>query len=474
MSRKSLEEDSVNSESCSVELQCRSYPSYQKYKHSAIAWLGEIPAHWKVAPVNQVYAIQLGKMLQNAPATSHDMEVPYLKAQHVQWFRVDTKDAPTMWASPSDVARFGLSKGDLLVCEGGEGGRCGILNDAADGFIIQNALHRVRPREPGTKIHNDFLQYMMSSIATAGWLNALNEKATIAHFTRDKFASLRVPIPPPEEQRAIVAFLDRKTAKIDALVAKKERLIELLQEKRVTLITRAVTKGLDPAVPVKASGVEWLGAIPKHWKLRRLKRLSKEITVGVVVNPSTYVCDEGVPFVYGSDIQDGRITPDTARRISKENSEALRKSQLSTGDLLTVRVGAPGVTAVVPPELEGANCASVVIIRKDKSFDSGWLCHAMNSRVVRYQIELVQYGAAQEQFNVAHAVDFLVPQPTLDEQRTLAAFLDHHTMKTDALLYDIRRAIDRLKELRNTLISVAVTGKIDVRDETTANPEPTS
>ena len=149
--------------------------------------------------------------------------------------------------------------------------------------------------------------------------------------------------------------------------------------------------------------------------------------------------------------------------MSDEDSKSLSKSRLRAGDLVCVRVGAPGVTAVVPPELAGANCASVVIVRHADSFDSQWLCYAMNSRLVRYQVELVQYGAAQEQFNVAHAVEFLVPLAPQEEQKVIATFLDREIAKIDALIAKIGEAINNLKEFRTALISAAVTGKIDVR-----------
>ena len=126
---------------------------YQAMKVSGVEWLGDVPAHWDVAMVKQNYTIQLGKMLQNGPNALDDIEIPYLKAQHVQWFHVRTTDAPKMWASQTDIAQFGVAPGDLLVCEGGEGGRCGILKQGGYGYIIQNTLHRVRPQEKG---HNEF------------------------------------------------------------------------------------------------------------------------------------------------------------------------------------------------------------------------------------------------------------------------------------------------------------------------------
>ena len=172
-------------------------------KDSGVEWLGEIPAHWEVSAIKNQFSIQLGKMLQGSASSSDDLEVPYLKAVSVQWFQVQTSDPSTMWASPREVEMFGIKRGDLLVCEGGEGGRCGILEADVKGYIIQNALHRVRPFKNST---NDFLKYILRTVSTTGWFEALNERATIAHFTGEKFSALRMPIPPLLEQQRITSI----------------------------------------------------------------------------------------------------------------------------------------------------------------------------------------------------------------------------------------------------------------------------
>ena len=211
-------------------------------KHSGVEWLGEVPEHWEVVAVKRHYSIQLGKMLQTRPNQPTDIEVPYLKAQHVQWFSVRTVDAPMMWASLSDVEQFGVRKGDLLVCEGGEGGRCGLIKEIKPNYIIQNALHRVRVTD---SCRNDYLQYVMSAVASIGWFDAINSKATIAHFTREKFGSLNIPLPPIPEQTAIVKYLDKATADIDSAITRARRGIDLLQEYRTRLIADVVTGKLD-------------------------------------------------------------------------------------------------------------------------------------------------------------------------------------------------------------------------------------
>ena len=211
-------------------------------KPSGVPWLGDVPEHWGVAAAKTRYAIQLGKMLQNAPNNGYEIEVPYLKAQHVQWFRVLTADISTMWASYAEISKFGVKPGDLLVCEGGEGGRTALLHEPIGVCIIQNALHRVRPHEQDL---NTFLQYVMSAVALSGWFDALNNKATIAHFTREKFSALMIPIPPLAEQAAIVDYLDKATAGIDAAIGRARRQIELLREYRTRLIADVVTGKLD-------------------------------------------------------------------------------------------------------------------------------------------------------------------------------------------------------------------------------------
>lgn len=213
-----------------------------QFKPSSIKWIGDVPAHWVVAPVKRHYSIQLGKMLQNRPTGLADVEVPYLKAQHVQWFSVRTTNAPTMWASPHEIEQFGIRAGDLLVCEGGEGGRCGLVKEVEPGYIIQNALHRVRPSGNCT---NDYLRYVMISIAKTGWFDAINNKATIAHFTAEKFGSLLIPVPPLPEQVAIVEYLDKATADVDTAMARARRHVELLREYRTRLIADVVTGKLD-------------------------------------------------------------------------------------------------------------------------------------------------------------------------------------------------------------------------------------
>lgn len=215
---------------------------HPKLKPSGINWLGDVPEHWATLKTKFCYSIQLGKMLQPEATDENDIEVSYLKAQHVQWERVNVSDLPTMWANKTDCAKYAVKDGDLLVCEGGDVGRAGIVRCPPIGMIIQNALHRVRP-----KADNElrFLMYLLELAASLGWFEIICNRATIAHFTSDKFGALRIPLPPLPEQCAIADFLDRETARIDRMIKKIGEAIDKLQEYRSALITAAVTGKID-------------------------------------------------------------------------------------------------------------------------------------------------------------------------------------------------------------------------------------
>ena len=182
----------------------------------------------------------------------------------------------------------------------------------------------------------------------------------------------------------------------------------------------------------------------------------------MVYQPAQYFSDEGVPFLMGNNVTERGIVWRDAKLIPADVNAKFLHHALRAGDVVTVRVGAPGVTCVVPKEADGLNCGSLMIIRRSTGFNSAWLAHVMNSPVVRQQIDLVQYGAAQEQINITDAVNFTIPTPPLDEQRALAEYLAQRTGRLDALADAVRATVDKLHEYRQALITAAVTGKIDV------------
>jgi type I restriction enzyme S subunit len=277
-------------------------------------------------------------------------------------------------------------------------------------------------------------------------------------------------IPPTVEQDSIVAFLREHTRGIDALVAKKQRLLELLQEKRTALITRTVTKGLDPNAPMKDSGVEWLGEIPAQWEAKRVRQSCSRVTDGAHISPDTSSAD--FPFVSTIDIRGGTIDFDGCLRTSASSYAYMERTgcRPMQGDVLFSKDGTVGTTAVVATDREFAVASSLVIISPDhRELNSRWLDYWLNGAFIKDEVELLLSGAALRRISVAKVarLPLLLP-PRLDEQSTIAALLDRETAKLDTLAAKVREAIERLQEFRSALISAAVTGKIDVREQSGA------
>jgi type I restriction enzyme S subunit len=257
------------------------------------------------------------------------------------------------------------------------------------------------------------------------------------------------------------------------LVAKKHELIERLNEKRTALISGVVTRGLPPSVAREAclpatptlrpSGFDWLGDIPAHWKVMRLRFVSPHITVGIVVEPSKYYVDEGVPCPRSLNVKPHRLSDNDLVFISAESNNLHSKSKIYEGDLVAVRSGQPGTTAVVDSRFNGANCIDLIIIRKPHAATSAFLDYFLNSVIAKAQFEMGTGGAIQQHFNITTAASLQVTIPPLDEQQAITAYLDSETRKLDALVAKVEAAIERLQEYSTALITAAVTGKIDVR-----------
>ena len=443
---------------------------YPKYRPSGVEWLGDVPAHWVTWKATHGFRrIGSGTTPKSDNSAYYDGNIPWVTTSELRETIIahTTREVTATAMHEYPTLRM-YQKGTLLFAMyGATIGRLGILGIAAT--VNQACAALAEPLHLDTWFVYYWLQMRRPTLIV------LSAGGGQPNLSQDDLRQLRIPAPTLDEQRIIAEFLDRETSRLETLVAKKRTLIERLKEKRTALISRTVTRGLPPDVAhaaslvphptLKQSGIDWLGDVPAHWEIRRLRQISDAITVGVVVNPSNYVADEGVPFLLGGDVREFNIDTTASKRCLVEVSNGpLLKSRLAAGDLVVVRVGYPGVAAVVPEDLEGANCASMMIVRRQRRFASQWLAYALNSQPGRDQIDLVQYGAAQKQFNISHAVDFTFPFPPLREQCAIADFLDGETEKIDSVVVKIETAMERLQEYRGALVTAAVTGKIDVRE----------
>ena len=440
----------------------RRFRPYPEYRDSGVKWLGSIPAHWEARRLR--FVVETSIIKKEVRDLDPETKVSFVPMEAVLEYGGIVLDSTKPLSNVVEGYTY-FRNGDVIVAkitpcfENGKGalaaGLCNGVGFGTTELHVLRASFRVDPR---------FLLYLTFSdhfrrLGTASMYGAGGQKRISDDFIRD----FRHPVPGLPEQRAIANFLDRETAKIDALVARKERLIELLQEKRTALITRAVTRGLDPNVPMKDSGVEWLGEIPAHWEVKRLKHLTPGTTVGIVVTPSKYYVDEGIPCLRSLNVSRGTIDMDNLVFISEHANEIHRKSKIFAGDVVVVRTGQAGTAAVVPTELDGANCIDLLIVRRSEQILPRYVYYYLNSRNAISQAAELSVGAIQAHYNTSTLVQLLVPRIPLDEQNRIVTHLDAATRETDRLIAKIHKATDHLREFRTALISAAVTGKIDVR-----------
>jgi type I restriction enzyme S subunit len=433
---------------------------YPAYKPSGVDWLGDVPVHWELRRLKHIFRIINGSTPKSAKPEYWDGDIPWVTPDDLG----NLSNAELSETSRNITESGYNSCGTTLVPDGSlvlsTRAPIGHLAIAAVQLCTNQGCRSLVFRGPQ---HRRFFYYQI--LAARAELESLGQGSTFRELAADKLASVWLGLPPVQEQERIVAFLDREMAKIDAPVAKKERLIELLQEKCFALITHAVTKGLNPSAPRKDSGVEWLGRIPAHWQVRRLKFLTREVTVGIVVTPAKYYVADGIPCLRSLNVREGTILETDSVFISPQSNEELRKSKIFAGDLVTVRTGQPGATAVVDERFDGANCIDLIITRRSELFHSGFMVYVANSKVAKAQFESRSGGAIQQHFNIEMAKDLMVVVPPYEEQQAIAAWLGDETGKLEELVGKVQEHVERLREYRAALISAAVTGKIDVREE---------
>ena len=406
------------------------------------------------APLRYLCEIRLGKMLQPTQGQDTDRLVPYLKAGLVHWGRHEHQYLPEMWASPVEIANYAVRSGDVLVCEGGEVGRSAIVWTVPDSTIIQNSLHRLRSED----VDHRYLYYTLNAIASSGWLDIVTNKATIAHLTVEKLGSLRIPTRPLPDQRRIADFLDRETAHIDALTDKKRRLLDLLEEKRTALITQAVTKGLDPTVPTKDSGVEWQGEVPIHWAQHRLKEVLAERNQRSV---------DGIGELLTVSHIDGIRRRSESPGVTMFLAESLVDyKKCEPGDLVVntmwAWMGGAGVATetglvspgyhvyrlqrtLLDPSFLEVLIRSSLFVQEMKRHSSG----VWSSRLRLYPDVLLSLRCA------------LPPTP---EQITIAHEIGRRTKSITALRNRLSRQLEVIAEYRHTLITAAVTGELEIAE----------
>ena len=438
------------------EAELRRFRWYPKYKDSGVEWLGEIPAHWSAKRMKFVAPARISKL------DAKPDDAVYVGLEHVEsrTGRLQLEAQPE--GVDSVVSSF--ATGDVLF-----GKLRPYLAKAARPSFNGVCTTEILPLRPSPGSLQSYVMYCLLNAPHVRWLDSLTYGARMPRVNAEQVGDSRLPAPPESEQRDIADFLDRETAKIDALMANKERLIELLQEKRTALITRVVTRGLDANVPMKDSGVEWLGEVPAHWEVRPLKSMSNlqtGLTLGKRYEGEAVTTR---PYLRVANVQDGYLALDDISEVEVSVRDAAR-FELRMGDVLVTEGGdfdKLGRGHVWEEQI--AQCLHqnhIFAVRPRRTaLTPHFLALVTSSGYGRaYFTATSKQSTNLASTNATKLRDLPVALPGLAEQVEIVHWASHESARIDGLVTKIEEAIDHLNELRTALISAAVTGKIDVRE----------
>ncbi|WP_321404475.1 restriction endonuclease subunit S [Maridesulfovibrio sp.] len=432
------------------------YKPYPAYKDSGVEWLGDVPERWKIFPAFRLFR---ERRVQN----NKGEETNVLSLSYGSIVRRNIEDNFGLLPESFNTYQIvGLWNIILRLTDLQNDKRSLRVGQVKEKGIITSAYLCL---EAASEIYHSYAYKLLHSYDLVKVFYSMGGGLRQSM----KFADLRrMPIlcPPFEEQAQIAAFLDHETAKIDRLIEKQEKLIELLKEKRQAVISHAVTKGLDPDVEMKDSGVEWLGEIPAHWEVKRLKQISSSMKAGPF--GSSLIKDNytktGIK-VYG---QEQVIADDFSigdYYISNEKFLEMTQYAVFTGDILISCVGSFGKIAIVPDNAErGITNPRLIKITLVNSIIPVFFKRLLRSKVTFEQMSLMSRGGTMDVINIGILSELILPIPSKAEQIEINNFLNIETTRIDKTVRLAQKQITLLKERRTALISAAVTGKIDVRD----------
>lgn len=442
-----------------------SFPRHAKYIDSGVDWLGQIPNHWAVKRLRFVAELNPSKSeVSHLPA---DTEVSFLPMEAIGENGSLELDRVRPLADVQIGYTF-FKDGDVTIAKITpcfENGKGAAMQNLCNGIGF-GTTELIVTRPKATQTTSTYLHWLFSSrpfrkAGEAFMYGAGGQKRVPDDFVRD----FTIGFPPLPEQRNIVAFLDREAAKIDALIEEQWRLIELLKEKRQAVISQAVTKGLEPNVLMKDSGVQWLGMVPAHWEVMSIRHILDAI--GDVDHFMPQSVDSGVPYLMTGDLKDlvSKVSLEDCKQVSySDYLQLTKKIRTAKGDVVMARYATIGTAMYIDLDLEVLVSYACVTLKTSQRRMSGkYLFQYMKSDAFRQGVEHRVNTNTQGNVGIGDLQTLKVAVPPLDEQAAIAAVLGSDCLKMDALIAESERAVSLLNERRAALISAAVTGKIDAR-----------
>lgn len=439
-----------------------SLPRYPRYKDSGVEWIGNVPEHWKVFPLKRDLELLTSGSRGWAENYSDEGDL-FIRIGNLtrDSIALDLSDVQKV-VVPSGIegARTIVRPGDILFSITAYLGSVAVVPDDIEiAYVSQHvALGRLRQR----RLLPKWVAYLTLSDVGKTYLEAQAYGGTKIQLSLGDVANLILTVPPLDEQEAVAAFLELETAKIDALVAEQQRLIELLKEKRQAVISHSVTKGLNPDAPMKESGIEWLSEVPAHWMICFLKRAFRSVDYGI----SDSLDSEGaIAILRMGNVENGKIVMNDLKYTDSVDHSLL----LQRGDLLYNRTNSLdliGKVGMFMGSVESPVSFASYLVRLRTAQESlpAYFAYLLNTEGVLGIARASAFVAiGQCNLNPTRYGQITVAIPPLPEQAAIVEYLDRATAQLDDLAASAIHAIDLLQERRTALISAAVTGKLDVR-----------
>jgi len=439
--------------------------NYSSLKDSGIEWIGEIPSHWDISKIMFVS--------ENVTDGSHyspkitDNGKLYVTVSNVtKYNEIDFESCSKISEeSFNDLVKNGCQpiKGDILITKDGTIGRGLVVGEFND-YVILSSLGLIRFNN---EINPYFGLYYLLSGLNIDQMYSNVRGSGITRLTISLIKNLLLIIPPIHEQKRIVSFLDKKTFKIDRLIQSKQRKIELLKEKRTSLINEVVTKGLNPDVEMKDSGLEWIGEIPSHWEIVKTGYLSQLLT-GHPWKSSDFSYKEGIKIVRGENVSEGFLR--WGSRTRKWNKEVVKGDTyyLNEGDIVIGMDGSKvgkNYVLITEEDLPLILHQRMCRVRTNEELNPHFLKYFVGSPMFHYYIDISKTDPMVPHITQKNIFDFPISLPSIEEQREIVEFLDFETKTIDKTLHLEKQKIDLLKEYKKSLISEVVTGKVNVQEE---------
>ncbi|MBI1448677.1 restriction endonuclease subunit S [Acinetobacter sp. AC1-2] len=448
------------------------YQKYAEYKDSGVEWLGKVPEHWEVKKIKYLGSILNGYAFPSDSFTDEGIKV--LKISNIQTMYLDWSDLSFVSEEQANkLVQFLVKKGDLVFALTRPIISTGIkatLMDLEEKILLnqRNAILR-----PNNLCVQKWLYYMiLNQNFVQEFNNQIDKTGQQPNISTVSIGNLAAFVAPIEEQLKIVDFLDHETAKIDTLITKQEKLIELLKEKRQAVISQAVTKGLNPNVLMKDSGVEWLGKVPEHWDVKKIKYLGS-ILNGYAFSSDSFT-DQGVKVLKISNIQTMYLDWSDLSFVSVEQANKLEQFLVKKGDLvfaLTRPIISTGIKATLM-DLEEKILLNQrnAILRPNNLCVQKWLYYmVLNQNFVQEFNNQIDKTGQQPNISTVSIGNLAVSVAPIEEQVKIVEFIAEKVERIDVLIKKAESAIQLMQERRTALISAAVTGKIDVRNWQNSN-----